>query len=139
MKPGRVIGGDEHDARTLGQQIVEDARAEADRLREAARAEIGQMRRDAETLAGRIVQDARIEAARMDAERLRARTSDEAGAAGSVDEVIGLVIRATVPGAALGEVVEVEIARRGGGPLLAEVVGFRGEQAVLLPLGEVAG
>jgi type III secretion protein N (ATPase) len=137
MKPGRVIGGDEHDARTLGQQIVEDARAEADRLREAARAEIGQMRRDAEKLASRIVQDARIEAARMDAERLRARASDEARAAGSVDEVIGLVIRATVPGAALGEVAEIE--RRGGGPLLAEVVGFRGEQAVLLPLGEVAG
>ncbi|HUJ59423.1 MAG TPA: FliI/YscN family ATPase, partial [Kofleriaceae bacterium] len=53
------------------------------------------------------------------------------------DEVVGLVVRAAVPGCALGEVVRID--RRGRAPLAAEVVGFRGEQAVLLPLGELAG
>jgi len=139
MKPGRVIGDDEHDARTLARQIVEDARAEAERLREVARDEIGKHRHDAEKLAGRIVQDARIEAERLLAPADgggRARRGS-APPAGAVDEVIGLVLRAAVPGVALGEVVEIE--RRGGDRLAAEVVGFRGEQAVLLPLGEVAG
>jgi len=42
-----------------------------------------------------------------------------------------------VPGVALGEIVRLD--RRGGAPLAGEVVGFRGEQAVVLPLGEVAG
>ena len=36
-----------------------------------------------------------------------------------------------------GELVRID--RRAGEPLTAEVVGFRGEQAVLLPLGDVAG
>jgi type III secretion protein N (ATPase) len=50
MKPGRVIGGDEHDARVLAQQIVDEARAEAEGLR-AARGEAVQIRRDADQLA----------------------------------------------------------------------------------------
>src|SRR5206468_7738851 len=58
-------------------------------------------------------------------------------AAGRVDEVVGLVVRATIAGVALGEIVRID--RRGAGPLAAEVVGFRGEQAVLLPLGELTG
>jgi type III secretion protein N (ATPase) len=58
-------------------------------------------------------------------------------AVGTVDEVVGLVIRATVPGVALGEIVRID--RRDREPLAGEVVGFRGEQAVVLPLGEVAG
>src|SRR6185436_14465663 len=57
--------------------------------------------------------------------------------AGRVDEVVGLVIRATLPGVSLGEVVKID--RRAREPLVAEVVGFRGEQAVLLPFGELAG
>jgi ATP synthase in type III secretion protein N len=154
MKAGRVIDGDEHDARTLAQQIVDDARAEADRLREAARAEIAQTRHDADKLAKRLVQDARVEAERTtaraasEAERLREHARALANrlvdgarepvhAAGTVDEVVGLVMRATVPGVALGEVVRID--RRDREPVLAEVVGFRGEQAVLLPLGDVAG
>ena len=88
--------------------------------------------------------------------------------AGRVTELTGLVLRATAPGARVGELVEIErsydlgaatngspigagaIARSGRarpgpvlsdreGPLLAEVVGFRGEEVVLLPLGSVAG
>jgi len=168
MKAGRVIGGDEHDARTLAQRIVDDARAEADRLHEAARVEIAKSRHDAEQLARRLVQDARIEAerltARADADaalrRDRARFAQRVGHApaipaiddtadaapateparavtGTVDEVVGLVIRATVPGVALGEIVRID--RRDREPLAGEVVGFRGEQAVVLPLGDIAG
>lgn len=170
MKTGRVIGGDEHDARVLGQHIVNDARAEADRLREAVRVEIAQNRHAAAELAERIVQDARVEAERViaragaeaarvrdEARALASRVAGQAGApsdgavagapgragpagaavSGTVDEVIGLVMRATVPGVALGEIVRID--RRDREPLVAEVVGFRGEQAVLLPLGDVAG
>jgi len=146
-----VIGGDEHDARTSAAKILSDARAEADRLTS-----------DAKQLTERIVADGRRESARVAAQRahVRATTSDPTAAiealtaeatvappaavpppgsvgAGSVDEVVGLVLRATVPGVALGEVVMID--RRGRPPLPAEVVGFRGEQAVLLPLGDLAG
>jgi ATP synthase in type III secretion protein N len=135
MKAGRVIGSDEQDARALAQQIVDDARAEAERLRDSARGDITKIRRDAEQLAARLVQDARVEAERI--AHAQGGAEDRAPAAGAVDEVVGLVIRATVPGVALGELVRLE--RRGRDPLAAEVVGFRGEQAVLLPLGDVAG
>ncbi len=61
--------------------------------------------------------------------------------AGRVTELTGLVLRATAPGARVGELVEIE--RRGelekSAPLLAEVVGFRGEEVVLLPLGAAVG
>jgi type III secretion protein N (ATPase) len=61
--------------------------------------------------------------------------------AGRVTELTGLVLRATAPGAHIGELVEIE--RRQDAlqtaPLLAEVVGFRGEEVVLLPLGSVFG
>src|SRR5262245_28020115 len=155
MKAGRVIDGDEHDARALAQQIVDEARAEADRLRESARAEIAQTRHDTDKLAKRLVQDARVEAERTTAraaaetERLRDHARALANrlvegarepahpAAGTVDEVVGLVMRATVPGVALGEIAQID--RRDGKPLLAEVIRFRGDQAVLLPLGDVTG
>ncbi len=56
---------------------------------------------------------------------------------GRVSEVVGLVVRALVPGIRLGELIE--IARDGAPPLLAEVEGFRGEEAILLPLGDTRG
>src|SRR3954470_13942261 len=129
MKPGRVIGGDEHDARTRAEQILDEARGEAERLK-----------RDAIDLAEQLVREARVSA-----ERTAARNTDAAieretapvpAIAGSVDEVVGLVIRATLPGVSLGEVGKID--RREREPLPAEVVGFRGEQAVLLPLGDLA-
>jgi type III secretion protein N (ATPase) len=167
MKPGRVIGGDEHDARTLAQQLVDDARREAERIvadaRAAAEQVIGHARTDAEQVIARaqgeavkLRDDAKLLANELvrgarDTGKMAAVASDgtpndatapataitgEAGA-GRVDEVVGLVMRATVAGVALGEIVRVD--RRGAGPLAAEVVGFRGEQAVLLPLGELTG
>jgi type III secretion protein N (ATPase) len=73
--------------------------------------------------------------------------------AGRVSEVTGLVVRATIPGARVGEVVYIDsaaaafdvtagaAARSGSAPvrLRAEVVGFRGEESVLLPLGDATG
>jgi len=86
---------------------------------------------------------AELERARAEADALRAQQglTTPAGApatleAGHVTEVVGLVVRAEVPGCALGEVVRID--RRRGGPLTAEVVGFRGDEALLLPLGELA-
>jgi type III secretion protein N (ATPase) len=57
--------------------------------------------------------------------------------AGRVTELIGLVLRATAPGARAGELVVIDRAR--GGPVRAEVVGFHGEEVVLLPLGSADG
>ena len=67
--------------------------------------------------------------------------------AGRVTELTGLVLRATAPGAKVGELVVVDraaVARSDGSrdrarPLVAEVVGFRGEEVVLLPLGDASG
>ena len=138
MKAGRVIGGDEHDARTAAERLLDEARAEASRLLAAARDEAAQLARDAAQLTEQLIGDAR-----RDVERARASTEHATSSAsldapvGTVDEVVGLVVRAAVPGVALGEIVRVD--RRGRAPLAAEVVGFRGEQAVLLPLGDLAG
>jgi len=65
--------------------------------------------------------------------------------AGRVTEVTGLVVRATIPGVRVGELVYIDRdAMPGAGRaieprLQAEVVGFRGDEVVLMPLGEVAG
>src|SRR5439155_19293023 len=89
-----------------------------------------------------------LDAARAEAERVAAKAAADAATVrqhagivssetptGRVDAVTGLVIRATA-NVALGEIVLID---RAGSPLRAEVVGFSGEQAVLLPLGELAG
>jgi type III secretion protein N (ATPase) len=59
--------------------------------------------------------------------------------AGRVVEVTGLVVRAKVPGIRVGELCAIEPPGGSGAPLEAEVVGFRGDEAVLMPLGELAG
>lgn len=62
--------------------------------------------------------------------------------AGRVTEVTGLVVRATVPGVRVGELVYIDVERlqgQSGERLQAEVVGFRGDEVVLMPLGEIAG
>lgn len=132
MTAGRVIDGDEHDARTLANQIVSDARSEAAKIAADVKALAAAMLADARNEADRIT-------ARAHAEAAQARhhvPSDASPPQGRVDDVIGLVIRATVPGVALGEVVRIDSTLR---PIMAEVVGFHGEQALLLPLGELAG
>jgi ATP synthase in type III secretion protein N len=66
--------------------------------------------------------------------------------AGRVSEVTGLVLRATVPSVRVGELVYVdvealpgEVAGQPTARLRAEVVGFRGDEIVLMPLGPVTG
>ena len=56
---------------------------------------------------------------------------------GRVTELIGLLIRAAVPGARVGEVCLIQSPERTR-VLRAEVVGFRGSEAILMPLGEVS-
>ncbi len=56
---------------------------------------------------------------------------------GRVVELTGLVVRAAVEGVRQGELVAVHTP--GAAALLAEVVGFRGEEVVLLPLGDTRG
>ncbi|MDB4979583.1 MAG: synthase [Myxococcales bacterium] len=62
--------------------------------------------------------------------------------AGRVVEVTGLVVRATVPGIRVGELCWIEApagGAKGATRVEAEVVGFRGDEAVLMPLGELGG
>ena len=159
MKAGRVIDGDEHDARTLAQQIVADARGEADKLKADVKSLAASILADARNEAERITARAEADAAKLrdDARHLAdelveplrhsephlatttvrmSKIELEQEEAGRVDEVVGLVVRATVPGVSLGELVRIDSQPR---PVTAEVVGFRGEQALLLPLGDLAG
>lgn len=57
---------------------------------------------------------------------------------GRVVQLIGLVIESVGPMAAVGEVCRIESARHDGSTL-AEVVGFRNNHVLLMPLGEVHG
>lgn len=56
---------------------------------------------------------------------------------GRVRALVGLGVRAVVPGVRVGEMVR--IVRRGAEPLEAEVVGFVEDEAMLLPLGPTTG
>ncbi|HEY0429746.1 MAG TPA: type III secretion system ATPase SctN [Pyrinomonadaceae bacterium] len=56
---------------------------------------------------------------------------------GRVTDLIGLLIRANVPGARVGEVCLIRSPHQTGS-LKAEVVGFRGSEVVLMPLGEIS-
>jgi len=56
---------------------------------------------------------------------------------GRVTELTGLVIKAAVPNVRVGDVCE--IMGRGNSSLRAEVVGFQGEEVMLMPLGELKG
>lgn len=64
-------------------------------------------------------------------------TTDSMEVTGRVHALVGLAVHATLPGVRAGEVVE--IMRRDGPPLEAEVVGFELERATLLPLGDTRG
>ncbi len=71
-------------------------------------------------------------------DRLRAHLAPVGvGASGRLVGVRGLALEADLPGARVGEVVEVS--RDDGPALRAEVVGFDASRAVLLPLGAARG
>lgn len=57
---------------------------------------------------------------------------------GKVTRIIGLVVEGFCPQASVGSLCELTPAE-GGKPIYAEVVGFRDNQALLMPLGELRG
>ena len=59
------------------------------------------------------------------------------GFTGRVTEIVGLLIRATMYRGAVGEVCRI-VSPLTGKTLLAEIVGFRGSEAILMPLGDVS-
>ena len=75
----------------------------------------------------------------MDVERLlkRIEETETVRAHGSVRALVGLSIRASIPGARKGDLVE--ILRQNAPPLLGQIVGFHGNEATLLPFGDSAG
>jgi type III secretion protein N (ATPase) len=149
----RIIDGDLYDAKAEAERLLAEARAEVDRLRADIAAESQAARDVAAGHAESLVASAAAELAQARAVADAVRAAASAGSPGAapelgrVTEVTGLVIRAEVPGLRLGEVVRID---RSGpsaspgdsgirAPLDAEVVGFRGEDVVLLPLGELTG
>ncbi|MBE2250975.1 MAG: type III secretion system ATPase SctN [Myxococcus sp.] len=64
------------------------------------------------------------------------KTAQTVRVRGRVTELTGLVIKAAVPNVRVGEVC---IIKRGHQSVRAEVVGFQGEQVMLMPLGELSG
>jgi len=74
----------------------------------------------------------------VDIEKLKARLSATTTVlgVGRVRAVTGLSVRASLPGARVGDVV---VIKRKGEPLPGEIVGFDEGAAIILPLGHVAG
>jgi type III secretion protein N (ATPase) len=74
----------------------------------------------------------------MDIDALRVRLAESAAlrATGAVRSVTGLAVRVALPGARVGDVIQL---MRRGETLLAEVVGFDQGEAVAVPLGDMAG
>lgn len=57
---------------------------------------------------------------------------------GKVSQVVGLVIESIGPSARIGDVCLIE-SETGGPSLRCEVVGFRGERVLMMPLGDITG
>jgi flagellum-specific ATP synthase len=64
------------------------------------------------------------------------RTLDPMRVNGKVMQVIGLTVESEGPDASIGEVCSIH-PMKGGKPVLAEVVGFRNNRVLLMPLGEL--
>jgi len=149
MKAGRIIDGDEHDARIRAQQLIAEATVSADQLRDAARADAANIVHEAQAEAERMLAAAQAEALRaarptqaetekwVDTDPRALGAQADSSLHGRVEDIVGSIVRAAVPDVALGEVVRID--RRARAPLAAEVVGFRGDQVLALPLGELAG
>ena len=66
------------------------------------------------------------------------RVADLVRQYGKVRQVIGVVIESHGPNMAIGETCEISY-RRTAEPVLAEVVGFRDNKVLIMPLGELMG
>src|SRR5690554_5540630 len=58
-------------------------------------------------------------------------------ATGRIRRAVGLALESLGPPSRVGELVEIR--RPGASPLVAEIVGFKGRHAILLPLGSAEG
>ncbi len=74
----------------------------------------------------------------IDALRVQVRTSPAARRVGRVTGITGLIIESEGPNVGLGELCLLRSDRENFS-VMAEVVGFRGERVLLMPLGETAG
>ena len=74
----------------------------------------------------------------IDALRSQVRTAPAVRRVGRVTGVTGLIVESDGPNVGLGELCALRSAR-GDLDELAEVVGFRGQRVLLMPLGEMAG
>ena len=74
----------------------------------------------------------------IDALRSQVRVLPPARRLGHVTGVTGLIIESEGPNVGLGELCQLR-SERDNFSVMAEVVGFRGERVLLMPLGEVAG
>lgn len=74
----------------------------------------------------------------MDLSDLRARLEQTSTLlpAGRVESVVGLAVRVSLPAARIGDVIEIH---RRGEPLLGQVVGLDGGEAIAMPLGDLTG
>ncbi|MDE2573513.1 MAG: flagellar protein export ATPase FliI [bacterium] len=81
-----------------------------------------------------------IELPRFSADALlrELRSADLIRSNGRVRQVIGVVIESLGPQMAVGETCRISY-RRNAPPVLAEVVGFRDDKVLIMPLGELAG
>ncbi len=68
--------------------------------------------------------------------RQRLERLNTARRTGTIAEAVGLTVEVAGLGGTVGEVVTLPTAQ---GPVAAEIVGFRGPRALLMPLGELAG
>ena len=64
---------------------------------------------------------------------------DTVRANGLVTQVIGLVVESIGPAAQVGEICEIRSGGRNAPTVKAEVVGFKSNRLLLMPLGEMAG
>lgn len=126
MTQGRVVEEQVWTAERKAAEIVRQADATAREIIDAAH-------RQAEELRAAAAHAAATQASatqRQGAEPSATSTPPH----GYVSEAVGLVLRAQLADAAIGEIVK--IARPGGPPMPAEVVGFRDDFAILMPLGD---
>jgi ATP synthase in type III secretion protein N len=132
-------------ARIIDGQVF-DAEEEARRIRETAAAELAAVRAEvARAQADAAKARAQADAARADAARIR-RDAGLPPGDGAVTAVIGLQCRARVADVSIGDIVRIARSRAAadvdvsaGDMLDAEVVGFRDDEVILLPLGDLHG
>jgi flagellum-specific ATP synthase len=74
-----------------------------------------------------------------EAYRERIRQMDPLRVNGRVEQIVGLVIESSGPAAAVGEACWIIPANGNGQKVLGEVVGFRQNRVLLMPLGEMRG